>query len=70
MKKLDYVGNVNIVSNPVSEEQCLLKSVYLTMLVTQIHYFLCKTEAGKTEWGIGKREREREREKERNRLRE
>ncbi len=57
---------VHIVSNPLSEEQCSLKSVYSMMPVIQINFFLYQTEAGKIECGNRKergREREREREK-------
>ncbi len=52
-----------IVSNPLSEEQCLLQSVYSMMPLIRINFFLYKMEAGKTVWGIGRREGEREREK-------
>jgi hypothetical protein len=31
-------------------------------LVVQINFFILKIEAGKMEWGIGRREREREKE--------
>jgi hypothetical protein len=51
------------VSNPLSEEQHLLKSVYSIMLGVHINFFLYVKEAGKMEWGIGKREGEKEREK-------
>jgi hypothetical protein len=58
-----YSIKYSIVSNPLSEEQCLLQSVYSMMPVIQINFFLYKMEADKTEWGIGRREGEREREK-------
>ncbi len=58
-----YSIKYGIVSNPLSEEQCLLQSVYSMVLVIRINFFLYKMEAGKTEWGIRRREGEREREK-------
>jgi hypothetical protein len=58
-----YSIKYGIVSNHLSEEQCLLQSVYSMMPVIRINFFLYKMEADKTEWGIRRREGERVREK-------
>jgi hypothetical protein len=48
----------------------LLKWVYSMIPLFQINIFLYKTEAGKTEWGVGGREGERKRGREGERERE